>query len=116
MSSQDVGNARGWRADVNKTKPPLENKIGLTAAITGAENSNLDWIEKRTNPPVPGGSSTGSQKSNPAPDPVQFATLRQSMDDSARAAGATRTGNDADLLGFVRPRRLAGQARRILEL
>jgi hypothetical protein len=44
----------------------------------------------------------------------QFETRRQDYSRSASAAGAQRTGSDADLLGFVGSRaRRAGAARRI---
>lgn len=49
------------------------------------------------------------------PDPMQFETRRQDYSSAASAAGAQRTGSDADLLGFVGSRaRRAGAARRIL--
>lgn len=43
-----------------------------------------------------------------------FETRAQVLGEQARSAGATRTENEADLLGFVLPRRRVGQARALL--
>lgn len=60
----------------------------------------------------------GSEKPAPAPAPVKeqartedFALREQSMGQRAAGAGATRTDNEADLLGYTLPRRRsAGRA------
>lgn len=43
-----------------------------------------------------------------------FETRAQVLGEQARAAGAARLDNEADLLGFALPRRRAGQARQLL--
>lgn len=47
----------------------------------------------KSTPPPPGGDAPS--------DPVQFQTRRQDLERRAASAGARRSANDADLLGFT---------------
>jgi hypothetical protein len=114
MSSQDVKKIR------DPEKFNVENKVmggdWQKVSDPGAFEANRlfdKWQNKYF--PDPAASGAGAPAGSPPADPaVQFDTRRQEYADQARAAGAQRTGNDADLLGFGVSRRRAGQARRIL--
>jgi hypothetical protein len=112
MSSQDVKKIR------DPEKFNVENKVmggdWQKYSDPGASEANRlfdKWENKYFPPPPP---PPGTEGSTPADPAVQFETRRQQYSDQARAAGAQRTGNDADLLGFGVSRKRVGEARRIL--
>jgi hypothetical protein len=89
------------------SSPDIQNvKLNADPAAKAAFGWNKTDADKKKNPPPP--------VDNLPLDPVQFDTRSQDYSSQARAAGATRTGNDADLLGFTSAYRRAGQARKIL--
>jgi hypothetical protein len=89
------------------SSPDVQNlKLNSDPATKLLLNWNKTDADKKKNPPPP-------DDGTPL-DPVQFDTRSQDYSSQARAAGATRTGNDADLLGFTSAYRRAGQARKIL--
>lgn len=64
-------------------------------------------------PPAPGG-YIGYANPSVAARGHDFETRKQAVKEQARAAGAARTDNDADLLGYSPRRKRAGQARAML--
>lgn len=113
MSSTDVQNVRDWRKETTDATPLEQNLDPVTILASGAEDSNLDWLDKRVNndPPSPSAGTGAGQTSRE--EAIQFKTRKQNLERSASAAGARRSDNDADLLGFTTPAR-KGAARKVL--